>query len=78
MSSASMAETKLDSSILSFDGKEFVRTDTTLMQDGQSAVGTKLDHDSPAYKALITPGPRPFSVKTTKATTHRSSGQTAK
>jgi hypothetical protein len=53
MSSASMAETKLDSSILSFDGKEFVRTDTTLMQDGQSAVGTKLDHDSPAYKALI-------------------------
>src|SRR5262245_66070888 len=53
ISSASMAETKLDSSILSFDGKEFVRTDTTLMQDGQSAVGTKLDHDSPAYKALI-------------------------
>ena len=53
MSTASFAETKLDSSILSFDGKEFVRTDTTLMQDGQSAVGTKLDHDSPAYKALI-------------------------
>ena len=53
ISSASFAETKLDSSILSFDGKEFVRTDTTLMQDGQSAVGTKLDHDSPAYKALI-------------------------
>jgi Cache 3/Cache 2 fusion domain len=53
ISSASLAETKLDSSILSFDGKEFVRTETTLMQDGQSAVGTKLDHDSPAYKALI-------------------------
>ena len=53
MSTASLAETKLDSSILSFDGKEFVRTDTTLMQDGQSAVGTKLDHDSPAYKALV-------------------------
>jgi len=53
MSTASLAETKLDASILSFDGKEFVRTDTTLMQDGQSAVGTKLDHDSPAYKALI-------------------------
>jgi methyl-accepting chemotaxis protein-2 (aspartate sensor receptor) len=50
---AASAETKLDSSILSFDGKEFVRTDTTLMQDGQSAVGTKLDHDSPAYKALV-------------------------
>jgi hypothetical protein len=50
---AALAETKLDSSILSYDGKDFVRTDTTLMQDGQSAVGTKLDHDSPAYKALI-------------------------
>jgi Cache 3/Cache 2 fusion domain len=52
ISSASMAETKLDASILSYDGKDFVRTETTLMQDGQSAVGTKLDHDSPAYKAL--------------------------
>jgi hypothetical protein len=52
-SNAALAETKLDSSILSYDGKEFVRTDTTLMQgDGKSAVGTKLDHDSPAYKAL--------------------------
>ena len=54
VSSASTAETKLDSSILSYDGKDFVRTDTTLMQeDGQSAVGTKLDHESPAYKALV-------------------------
>jgi methyl-accepting chemotaxis protein len=51
---AASAETKLDSSILSYDGKDFVRTDTTLMQeDGKSAVGTKLDHDSPAYKALV-------------------------
>jgi methyl-accepting chemotaxis protein len=53
ISSASIAETKLDASILSYDGKDFVRTETTLMQDGQSAVGTKLDHDSPAYKALV-------------------------
>ena len=54
ISSASMAGTKLDSSIFSYDGKDFVRTDTTLMQEnGQSAVGTKLDHDSPAYKALV-------------------------
>jgi methyl-accepting chemotaxis protein len=52
-SSASLAETKLDASILSYDGKDFVRTETTLMQDGQSAVGTKLDHESPAYKALV-------------------------
>ena len=51
-SSASLAQTKLEASILTFDGKDFVRTETTLMQGGQSAVGTKLDHDSPAYKAL--------------------------
>jgi methyl-accepting chemotaxis protein len=52
-SSASLAQSKLDASILSYDGKDFVRTETTLMKDGQSAVGTKLDHDSPAYKALV-------------------------
>jgi methyl-accepting chemotaxis protein len=51
--SASMAESKLEANIFSYDGKDFVRTETTLMQDGQSAVGTKLDHDSPAYKALV-------------------------
>ncbi|HZP10209.1 Cache 3/Cache 2 fusion domain-containing protein [Methyloceanibacter sp.] len=50
--SASSAETKLAASIFSYDGKDFVRTETTLMQGGQSAVGTKLEHDSPAYKAL--------------------------
>jgi hypothetical protein len=54
ISSASMAETKLDASILSYDGKDFVRTETTLMQEnGQGAVGTNLDHDSAAYKALV-------------------------
>ena len=53
INSASMAETKLDASIFSYDGKDFVRTETTLTQDGQSAVGTKLDHESPAYKALV-------------------------
>ena len=37
VSSASLAQTKLDATILSFDGKDFVRTETTLMQDGQSA-----------------------------------------
>ena len=42
VSSASMAQTKLDASILSYDGKDFVRTETTLMNEGQSAVGTKL------------------------------------
>ena len=37
---------------LSWDGKDFTRTQTTLMDKGKSAVGSKLDHDSPAYKAL--------------------------
>jgi hypothetical protein len=52
VSTASWAETKLEASIFSYDGTDFVRTQTTLMKDGQSAVGTKLDHESPAYKAL--------------------------
>jgi methyl-accepting chemotaxis protein len=51
-SSASLAQSKLDASILSYDGKDFVRTETTLMNNGQSAVNTKLDPNSPAYKAL--------------------------
>ena len=46
------AETKLAATIFSYDGKDFIRTQTTLTQDGQSAVNTKLDHDSAAYKAL--------------------------
>ena len=52
-SSASLAQTKLDASILSYDGKDFVRTETTLMKDGQSAANTKLDRNKPAYKALV-------------------------
>ena len=52
-SSASLAQSKLDASIFSYDGKDFSRTATTLTQDGKSAVGTKLDQNSPAYKALV-------------------------
>ena len=52
-SSASLAQSKLDASILSYDGKDFVRTETTLMNDGQSTANTKLDRDSAAYKALV-------------------------
>ena len=48
----SLAQSKLDASIFSYDGKDFVRTETTLMNNGQSAVNTKLAPDSPAYKAL--------------------------
>src|SRR6185503_16806 len=39
-------QSKLDASILSYDGKHFVRTETTLMNEGKSAIGTKLDRDS--------------------------------
>ena len=53
VSSASLAQTKLDASILSYDGKDFIRTETTMMNEGQSAANTKLDHDSAAYKALV-------------------------
>ena len=52
-SSASWAQTKLEASIFSYDGKDFVRTNTTLTDKGQSAVNTKLDQNSAAYKALI-------------------------
>ena len=52
-SSASLAQSKLDASIFSYDGKDFTRTETTLMQGGKSAVGTKLDPNGPAYKALV-------------------------
>jgi methyl-accepting chemotaxis protein len=51
---AIQAQGKLEATIFSFDGKEFVRTNTTLMtQDGKSAVNTKLEHDNPAFAALM-------------------------
>jgi len=53
LSSAAWAQSKLESSIFSFDGKDFVRTNTTLVDKGKSASGTKLDQSSPAYKALM-------------------------
>ena len=43
---------ELAATIFSYDGTDFVRKQTTLTQDEKSEVGTKLDHDSPAYKAL--------------------------
>jgi len=51
---AAQAQPKLEASILSYDGHDFVRTKTTLMTaDGKSAVNTKLEQTSPAYKALV-------------------------
>jgi methyl-accepting chemotaxis protein len=44
---------KLDATIFSYDGKDFVRTESTVLtKDGKSVVNTKLAHDTPAYKAL--------------------------
>ena len=53
LSSASFAQTKLEATIFSYDGTAFVRTTTTLMQEGKSAADTKLDPSSAAYKALV-------------------------
>jgi cache 3/cache 2 fusion protein len=53
VSSASWAESKLEATIFSYDGKDFVRSNTTLADKGQSAADTKLDQNSAAYKALI-------------------------
>jgi methyl-accepting chemotaxis protein len=44
---------KIEATIFSYDGHDFVRTQTTLLtKEGKSAVNTKLEHDTPAYKAL--------------------------
>jgi len=51
-STLSFAE--LGSTIFSFDGQDFIRTDTTLMdENGNPAVNTKLDHNHPGYKILL-------------------------
>jgi len=51
---AAQAQAKLEATIFSYDGKEFVRTKTTMVtNEGKPAVNTKLEHDTPAYKALI-------------------------
>jgi methyl-accepting chemotaxis protein len=43
---------ELAATIFSYDGTDFVRSQTTLKEDGESAAGTKLDRNSAAYKAL--------------------------
>lgn len=50
---AAQAQPKMEATIFSYDGKDFVRTKTTMVtESGKSAVNTKLDHGSPAYTAL--------------------------
>jgi cache 3/cache 2 fusion protein len=53
-SAAAQGQSKLEATIFSYDGSDFVRTRTTMVtESGKPAVNTKLDHGSPAYKALI-------------------------
>jgi len=50
---AVQAPDKLEATIFSWDGTDFTRSKTTLMkEDGTPATNTKLDHATPAYKAL--------------------------
>ena len=51
--SSASAESKIEATIFSYDGKDFVRTKTTLKTEEQSAANTKLGRDSSAYKALV-------------------------
>jgi cache 3/cache 2 fusion protein len=47
-------QAKIEATVFAYDGQDFVRITTTLVTEkGRSAVNTKLDHDTPAYKALI-------------------------
>ena len=51
---AAVAKAKIEATIFTYDGQDFVRTQTTLVtKEGKSAANTKLEHDTPAYKALI-------------------------
>ena len=51
-STLSFAE--LGSSIFRFDGQDFIRTDTTLIdENGNPAVNTKMDRNYPGFKALL-------------------------
>jgi hypothetical protein len=56
ISSPAEAQTqaKIEATIFAYDGQDFVRTKTTLVtEQGKSAVNTKLDRDTPEYKALV-------------------------
>ena len=47
-------QAKIQATIFTYDGQDFVRTKTTLVaKDGKPAVNTKLERDTPAYKALV-------------------------
>ena len=49
-----VASAAQESTIFRYDGQDFIREKTTFMtEDGKSAVNTKLDRNSPAYKQLV-------------------------
>jgi hypothetical protein len=51
---AVVVKEKIEATIFSYDGNDFVRTHTTLLtKEGKSTVNTKLEQDSPAYAALV-------------------------
>jgi hypothetical protein len=51
---AAQTQAKIEASIFAYDGHDFVRVKTTLLTaEGKPALNTKLEHDTPAYKALI-------------------------
>jgi hypothetical protein len=51
--SPAAASAKIEATIFSYDGQDFIRTQTTLLTaEGKSAVNTKLDHETAGYKAL--------------------------
>jgi len=51
---AAHAKAKIEATIFKYDGQDFVRTTTTMVtKEGKSAVNTKLERDTPAYKALV-------------------------
>ena len=51
---AAQPQAKIEATIFAYDGHDFVRTKTTLRtKEGKSAVNTKLEHNTPGYKALI-------------------------
>jgi len=51
---AAQTRARIAATIFAYDGQDFVRIKTTLVtEQGRSAVNTKLDHDTPAYRALV-------------------------
>ena len=82
ISNAASAETKLAATIFSYDGADFVRTQTTLTQDGPSppsiqSLTVTAQPTKRCRKNSPIPGQRLLWAKTMTPTTHPSLVQTA-